>query len=85
MISNVATFSWGSLRLRSHVRLGAIVVIALLGGGLAVGAVGDAERLPRFSMLALIPFSIASLRQGQAAARQRRSAVPQPDTDATIL
>ena len=30
MISNLATFSWGSLRLRSHVRLGALVVIVLL-------------------------------------------------------
>ena len=33
MISNLATFSWGSLRLRSHVRLGAIVVIALVVRG----------------------------------------------------
>ena len=34
MISNLATFSWGSLRLRRHVRLEAIVVIALVGGAL---------------------------------------------------
>jgi CDP-diacylglycerol---serine O-phosphatidyltransferase len=34
MISNLATFSWGSLRLRSGVRLGALVVIALVGAAL---------------------------------------------------
>ncbi|HEX8525738.1 CDP-alcohol phosphatidyltransferase family protein [Allosphingosinicella sp.] len=34
MISNLATLSWGSLRLRSHVRIWALAVIALLGGAL---------------------------------------------------
>lgn len=34
MVSNLATFSWTSLRLRRGVRLWAIVVIALVGGAL---------------------------------------------------
>jgi CDP-diacylglycerol--serine O-phosphatidyltransferase len=34
MISSLATFSWGSLRLRSGVRLGALVVIAVVGAAL---------------------------------------------------
>jgi CDP-diacylglycerol--serine O-phosphatidyltransferase len=34
MVSNVATFSWSSLRLRPSVRLGALVAIALVGGAL---------------------------------------------------
>ncbi len=34
MISNVATFSWGSIRLRRNVRLEAILLVALLGTAL---------------------------------------------------
>lgn len=59
MISNLATFSWGSLRLRSHVRLGALVVIALVFAALITAP------FPTLSVAALlytlmIPFSIAS-------------------------
>jgi CDP-diacylglycerol--serine O-phosphatidyltransferase len=35
MISSVATYSWGSLRLRSGLRLGALVVIAVIAAALA--------------------------------------------------
>ena len=34
MTSNIATFSWGSIRLRRTVRLEAILVVALVGGAL---------------------------------------------------
>jgi CDP-diacylglycerol--serine O-phosphatidyltransferase len=34
MVSDLATFSWRSLRLRSHMRLGALVAIALMGAAL---------------------------------------------------
>jgi CDP-diacylglycerol---serine O-phosphatidyltransferase len=34
MISNVATFSWGSIRLRRHMRLPALLVIVLVGAAL---------------------------------------------------
>lgn len=71
MISNLATFSWGSLRLRSHVRLGALVVIALVFAALI------SAPFPTLSVAALlyalmIPFSIASY----AKVRRQRSAEP---------
>jgi len=59
MISNVATYSWGSIRLRRHIRLEAILLAALIGTALfsdpwitltGVSAV----------YLAMIPFSIRS-------------------------
>jgi CDP-diacylglycerol---serine O-phosphatidyltransferase len=69
MISSVATFSWTSLRLRRHVRLGALVVIALLGAALFSA---PWPTLSAFAILyvALIPFSMASY----ARVRRRRSA-----------
>lgn len=59
MVSNLATFSWGSLRLRSHVRLGALLVVALIGGALFTAP------WPTLSVAAIlyalmIPFSIVS-------------------------
>lgn len=59
MVSNLATFSWTSLRLRSHVRIWAIIVIALLGGALF------SAPWPTLSLLAIlyaasIPASIYS-------------------------
>ncbi|MGZ8284933.1 MAG: CDP-alcohol phosphatidyltransferase family protein [Allosphingosinicella sp.] len=75
MISNLATFSWGSLRLRSHVRLGALVVIALVFAALI------SAPFPTLSVAALlyalmIPFSIASY----AKVRGQRVAEPvQPE------
>ena len=59
MISNIATFSWGSVRLRRSVRIEAIAVIGLLGAALITA--------PWPTLLALctayfltIPFSIVS-------------------------
>ena len=71
MISTVATFSWTSFRLRSHVRLGALVVIALVGGALYSA---PWETLSAASLLyALsIPFGIASY----ARVKKRQRAVP---------
>ena len=71
MISNLATFSWGSLRLRSHVRLGALVVIALVFAALI------SAPFPTLSVAALlyalmIPFSIASY----AKVKRQRAAEP---------
>ena len=69
-ISNIATFSWGSLRLRRHVRLEAIVGIALVGGAIlsepwiTLSAVG-------VIYLAMIPFSMMSY----AKVRRQRAAV----------
>ena len=59
VISSVATFSWGSLRLRRNVRLEAIVVIALVGGAL-VSAPWHTLSVSALLYVALIPFSIMS-------------------------
>lgn len=71
-ISNVATFSWASLRLRSHVRLAAILVIALIGGAL-VSAPWHSLTAISLLYVALIPFSVLSYgrvkRQRAAASR----------------
>ena len=66
MISNVATFSWGSIRLRRHIRLEAILLLALLATALfsepwitlIVIAVG---------YIAMIPFSVRSYAKVKAA------------------
>lgn len=57
MISNLATFSWTSLRLRSGVRLWAIVVIALVGGAL-FSAPWPTLSVAAIIYALLIPFSI---------------------------
>ncbi|HWT12375.1 MAG TPA: phosphatidylcholine/phosphatidylserine synthase [Allosphingosinicella sp.] len=71
VISSVATFSWGSLRLRRNVRLEAIVVIALVGGAL-VSAPWETLSASALLYLALIPLSIASY----ARVRRLRAAAP---------
>ena len=70
-ISNIATFSWGSLRLRRNVRLEAIVVIAILGGAL-FSAPFETLSVASLIYLAMIPFSIMSyarVKRQRAAAR----------------
>lgn len=69
MISSIATFSWGSLRIRQSWRL-----LALAGVGLLVAALITEPWLTLLGVcavyLAMMPFSIASY----ARVRQRRSA-----------
>ena len=74
VISSVATFSWGSLRLRRNVRLEAIVVIALIGGAL-VSAPWHTLSLVALTYLLLIPFSMASYARVR---RLRASAAARP-------
>ena len=71
-ISSLATFSWGSLRLRRKVRLEAIVVIALLGGAL-VSVPWQTLTVCGIVYLAMIPFSVMSYARIK---RQRASATP---------
>jgi len=59
MISNVATFSWSSLRPRRHVRLEMLAVVGLLGGAL-FSATWATLSILCIAYLAMIPFSIAS-------------------------
>ena len=82
MISNLATFSWTSLRLRSHVRLWVLAVIALIGGALVTA---PWHALSAFAALyaALIPFSLWSYakvrrRRAAAAANAEPRPAPQP-------
>ena len=72
-ISNVATFSWGSLRLRRNIRLEAIVIIALLGAAVA-SATWETLSFVALVYLGLIPFSVMSY----ARVRRPRAAVPVP-------
>lgn len=69
MVSNLATFSWRSLRLRSHVRLGALVVIALVGAALFSAPWPTLSALSAL-YVAMIPVSILSY----ARIRRRRAA-----------
>jgi CDP-diacylglycerol--serine O-phosphatidyltransferase len=81
IISSVATWSLGSLRLRRNVRLEAIVLIAILGGAL-FSAPWETLSLIVVVYLALIPFSMASYarirrqRAAQPAALAREAAPP---------
>jgi CDP-diacylglycerol--serine O-phosphatidyltransferase len=77
MVSNLATFSWGSLKLRSHVRLGALLVVALLGGALFT-APWPTLSIAAVLYAAMIPLSILSyskVKRQRAAFAQR---APQP-------
>jgi len=77
MISNLATYSWGSLRLRSHVRLGALVVIALVFAAL-ITVPFPTLSVAAILYAAMIPFSIASYARvkGQRAPDLRRPEPP---------
>jgi CDP-diacylglycerol--serine O-phosphatidyltransferase len=77
MVSNCATFSWSSMRLRSHVRLGALLVVVLIGGALLTAP------WPTLSVAALlyaatIPFSVASYAKVKRQRAAARRAEPPP-------
>lgn len=72
MISNVATYSWSSLRLRRGIRLEAIAGVALLGGALVSDPWVTLTVITAL-YLALIPFSIRSYARVR---RQRQAATP---------
>ena len=70
MISNLATFSWGSLRLRSGVRLATLLVIAMIGG-LLLTDTWLVLSIATATYAAIIPMSIFSygkVRRQRAAA-----------------
>lgn len=72
MTSNLATFSWSSVRLRRGVRLGALVLIALVGG-LLISAPWTTLTVVTILYVAAIPFSIRAYAKVR---RQRSSAAP---------
>jgi CDP-diacylglycerol--serine O-phosphatidyltransferase len=73
IISSVATWSLGSLRLRRNVRFEAIVLIVILGGAL-FSAPWETLSLVVIVYLAMIPFSMASY----ARVRRQRASLPSP-------
>jgi CDP-diacylglycerol--serine O-phosphatidyltransferase len=78
VISSLATFSWTSFRLRRHVRLEAIVVIALVGAAL-VSAPWETLSVGALLYVAMLPFSIASyakVKRQRAASRSEAPAAP---------
>ena len=80
MISNIATFSWSSLRIRRQARLGMLAAIALIGAALFV-APWQTLSVVALLYLAMIPFSIASYGRvrklrANAAAPPAEAAVP---------
>ena len=74
MISDLATFSWSSFRIRRQMRLGLLVGVALLGAALFTA---PWETLSAAALLyvAMIPFSIASYARVR---RLRASAAAKP-------
>jgi CDP-diacylglycerol--serine O-phosphatidyltransferase len=72
MVSNLATFSWTSFRLRRTVRLWVILMVALIGGAL-FSAPWQTLSAAALLYLAMIPFSIASYARIK---RQRAAAAP---------
>ena len=75
MVSNLATFSWRSLRLRSSVRLGALVVIALVGAALFSAPWPTLSALSALYVL-MIPVSILSYARVRRRRADAASAVP---------
>ncbi len=77
MISNVATFSWGSIRLRRNIRLEAILLLALVGTALFAEPLWTLIGVS-VAYLAFIPFSIRSY----AKVKRQRATPAAPDTAA---
>jgi CDP-diacylglycerol--serine O-phosphatidyltransferase len=80
MVSNLATFSWGSLRLRSHVRLGAVLVIVLVAAALFT-APWPTLSIAALLYAAMIPFSVlsyAKVRRQRAIAAAAAAQIPEP-------
>ena len=74
MVSNLATFSWASLRIRRSVRLSALVVIVLIGA-ILISAPWPALSTLMAGYVLSIPFSILSY---TGALRRRGSATTAP-------
>lgn len=77
MVSNVATFSWSSLRLRRSVRMGVLAGIALVGGAL-ISAPWPTLLVISILYVLAIPFGMRSYARIR---RQRGSAAPRATDD----
>lgn len=74
MISDLATYSWSSFRLRQEYRLPALLLIALLGGALFTSPWATLSVLG-IAYAAMIPFAVRSYARVK---RRRANASPQP-------
>lgn len=83
VISSVATFSWGSLRLRRNLRLEAIILIALVGAAL-FSAPWETLSVVALLYLALIPFSILAYAKVRRARRSLPSAGSGSDASPSV-
>ena len=84
LISNIATFSWSSLRLRRTIRLEALAGVAILGGALLT-APWETLSVVTIIYALLIPFSIrsyAKVKRRRAAAALAGAVPPGPTTAA---
>ena len=79
MVSSIATYSWGSLKLRRNVRFEAIALVVLLGAAL-VSAPWHTLSIICVLYLISMPFSIASYAKVR---RQRSSGVRAPEPMST--
>jgi CDP-diacylglycerol--serine O-phosphatidyltransferase len=59
MVSDIATFSWGALRLRNGVRFGALVAVAILAGAL-ISAPWATLTIASLAYIAAIPFGMTA-------------------------
>lgn len=75
MISNLATYSWSAVRVRSGMRMGALVAVALLGAAL-ISAPWTTLSVVSIAYVAAVPFSIRSYARVR---RLRASAAVQSD------
>lgn len=73
MVSSLPTFSWGSLRLRRHIRMGALIGIAMIGAA-AISAPWATLSVGVAAYVLLMPFSIRSY----ARVKRRRAAAALP-------
>jgi CDP-diacylglycerol--serine O-phosphatidyltransferase len=76
MISSIATFSWGALRLRRHIRFEALAVIVVIGAALVSAPWHTLVGLC-LVYIALIPFSATNYARIRRQ-RANMSAVPKP-------
>lgn len=74
MVSSLATYSWGSFRLRRHVRFEALAGVVLLGAALVSAPWHTLSTIASLYLLS-IPFSIAGYARIR---RPRATAMPEP-------
>lgn len=74
MVSSLATYSWGSFRLRRHVRFEALAGVVLLGAALVSAPWHTLSAIASLYLLS-IPFSIAGYARIK---RPRATAMPEP-------